>query len=395
MAMLSFERKYRVRGGTLLGGDLFDFWVGPFYVGFFGVTTIFFSFVGIALIMWGAARSGRPGTLADQHRAAGHQLRAGSGAAEGRRSLAAHHRLRARRIRLVGAARGRDLPQARHRPARALRLQRRDLRLLHARRDPAGAAGRLGHGFPYGIISHLDWVSNTGYQYLHFHYNPAHMIAVTFFFTTTLALALHGSLVLSAVNPARGETVKTPGTREHLLPRHDRLFDRHARHPPPRPVPGPLGGLLERRLHHHQRPLLDPWLARMVDLVARSPDLALRRGHRHGRISEHLHPRSNPWPRLRGRAASPRPLRTKRLVLRPPVRPSRRCPGRADLSRLDRPCVAALRLHRHRDHRPQHAGLGELGPDPVRPQLPGWRSSRPAPNGDSRSCRRSTRAAGG
>ncbi len=33
MAMLSFERKYRVRGGTLIGGDLFDFWVGPFYVG--------------------------------------------------------------------------------------------------------------------------------------------------------------------------------------------------------------------------------------------------------------------------------------------------------------------------------------------------------------------------
>jgi hypothetical protein len=24
MAMLSFEKKYRVRGGTLLGGDLFD-----------------------------------------------------------------------------------------------------------------------------------------------------------------------------------------------------------------------------------------------------------------------------------------------------------------------------------------------------------------------------------
>ena len=38
MAMLSFERKYRIRGGTLMGGDLFDFWVGPFYVGFFGVT---------------------------------------------------------------------------------------------------------------------------------------------------------------------------------------------------------------------------------------------------------------------------------------------------------------------------------------------------------------------
>ena len=45
--------------------------------------------------------------------------------------------------------------------------------------------GAWGHGFPYGILSHLDWVSNVGYQYLHFHYNPAHMIAVTFFFTTT------------------------------------------------------------------------------------------------------------------------------------------------------------------------------------------------------------------
>ena len=56
MAMLNFEKKYRVRGGTLLGGDLFDFWMGPFYVGFFGVTTIFFSFLGTALILWGASQ---------------------------------------------------------------------------------------------------------------------------------------------------------------------------------------------------------------------------------------------------------------------------------------------------------------------------------------------------
>ena len=55
MALLSFERKYRVRGGTLLGGDLFDFWIGPFYVGFFGVTGAFFTFLGTALVVWGAA----------------------------------------------------------------------------------------------------------------------------------------------------------------------------------------------------------------------------------------------------------------------------------------------------------------------------------------------------
>ncbi len=36
------------------------------------------------------------------------------------------------------------------------------------------------------------------------------MLAVTFFFTTTLALAMHGGLILSATNPKPGETVKTP-----------------------------------------------------------------------------------------------------------------------------------------------------------------------------------------
>ena len=73
--------------------------------------------------------------------------------------------------------------------------------------------GAWGHGFPYGIMSHLDWVSNTGYQYLHFHYNPAHMVAVTFFFTTVLALGLHGGAILSATNPhKKGDTVKTATT---------------------------------------------------------------------------------------------------------------------------------------------------------------------------------------
>ena len=55
MAMLSFEKKYRVSGGTLIGGDLFDFWVGPFYVGFFGVTSVFFAILGTVLLAWGAA----------------------------------------------------------------------------------------------------------------------------------------------------------------------------------------------------------------------------------------------------------------------------------------------------------------------------------------------------
>ena len=77
--------------------------------------------------------------------------------------------------------------------------------------------GAWGYGFPYGIMSHLDWVSNTGYQYLHFHYNPAHMIAVTCFFTTTLILALHGGEILSIAHPVKGQPVKYEENRERLF----------------------------------------------------------------------------------------------------------------------------------------------------------------------------------
>ena len=74
--------------------------------------------------------------------------------------------------------------------------------------------GAWGYGFPYGILSHLDWVSNTGYQYLHFHYNPAHMLAVSFFFTTALALSIHGSLdPLGRQSTARGNGAVRPSTK--------------------------------------------------------------------------------------------------------------------------------------------------------------------------------------
>ncbi len=67
MALLSFERKYRVRGGTLLGGDLFDFWVGPFYVGFFGVTSVFFATLGDRPDRLRRGHRADLGHLADQH----------------------------------------------------------------------------------------------------------------------------------------------------------------------------------------------------------------------------------------------------------------------------------------------------------------------------------------
>jgi len=210
MAMLNFEKKYRVRGGTLIGGDLFDFWVGPFYVGFFGITTIFFSFLGTALILWGAAQSGVWNIW--QINIAPPDLKYGLGPApmmEGGLwqiiticALGAFISWALREVEIC-----RKLGMGLHVPAAFSMAIFAYFTLVVIRPVLMGA---WGHGFPYGILSHLDWVSNTGYQYLHFHYNPAHMLAVTFFFTTTLALSLHGALILSSTNPQPGHSVRTP-----------------------------------------------------------------------------------------------------------------------------------------------------------------------------------------
>jgi photosynthetic reaction center L subunit len=209
MAMLNFERKYRVRGGTLIGGDLFDFWVGPFYVGFFGVTTIFFSLLGTALILWGASQG--PTWNVWQINIAPPDLSYGLGLAplmEGGLwqliticAIGAFVSWALREVEIC-----RKLGIGYHVPIAFGVAIFAYVTLVVFRPLLLGA---WGHGFPYGILSHLDWVSNVGYQYLHFHYNPAHMLAVTFFFTTTFALSLHGSLILSAANPKPGEPVKT------------------------------------------------------------------------------------------------------------------------------------------------------------------------------------------
>ena len=209
MAMLSFEKKYRVRGGTLIGGDLFDFWVGPFYVGFFGVLTAFFASIGTALIVYGAAIGGTWNLW--QINIAPPDLSYGLALAPLKHgglwqiiTICATGAFVSWALREVEICR--KLGIGLHVPVAFSFAIFAYVTLEIIRPFLLGA---WGHGFPYGIISHLDWVSNVGYQYLHFHYNPAHMIAITLFFTCTLALAMHGGLVLSATNPPKGETVKT------------------------------------------------------------------------------------------------------------------------------------------------------------------------------------------
>ncbi|NEX20899.1 photosynthetic reaction center subunit L [Thiorhodococcus mannitoliphagus] len=214
MAMLSFERKYRVRGGTLIGGDLFDFWVGPFYVGFFGVAGAFFTLLGVLLIVWGATI--QPNAELQTYNIwqisiAPPDLSYGLGMApltEGGLwqiiTICAAGAFICWALREVEICR--KLGIGFHIPFAFAFAIGAYLVLVVVRPVLLGA---WGHGFPYGILSHLDWVSNVGYQFLHFHYNPAHMLAITFFFTNCLALSMHGSLILSVTNPQKGEEVKT------------------------------------------------------------------------------------------------------------------------------------------------------------------------------------------
>jgi photosynthetic reaction center L subunit len=209
MAMLTFERKYRVRGGTLLGGDLFDFWIGPFWVGFFGVTCAFFTFVGIALIGMGAAIQGtfNPWLINIAPPPIEHGLRLAPMRGGGLWqwiTICAIGAFVSWALRQVEISR--KLGMGYHIPVAYSVAVFAYITLVVIRPVWLGA---WGHGFPYGIWSHLDWVFYVGYQQGNFHYNPVHMIAITFFFTTCLALGLHGSLVLSAANPPRGEVMKT------------------------------------------------------------------------------------------------------------------------------------------------------------------------------------------
>ena len=210
MALLSFERKYRVPGGTLVGGDLFDFWVGPFYVGFFGVTTFFFAILGTILVFYGAAigPTWNPWLISINPP----PIEMGLAVAPLREgglwqiiSVCAFASFVSWALCEVEICR--KLGMGYHVPVGFGFAILAYSTLVFIRPVLMGA---WGYAFPYGIFSHLDWVSNTGYQYGNFHYNPAHMVAVTFFFTTTLALALHGSLILSAANPEKGKEMRTP-----------------------------------------------------------------------------------------------------------------------------------------------------------------------------------------
>jgi len=104
MGMLTFEKKYRVRGGTLVGGDMFDFWIGPFYVGFFGVTTVFFCLPRYGIDFVGRFARADMESLANQYRTAGSFVWLALCATHERRPVAANYSVRDWILCFMGSA---------------------------------------------------------------------------------------------------------------------------------------------------------------------------------------------------------------------------------------------------------------------------------------------------
>ena len=204
MAMLSFERKYRVRGGTLLGGDLFDFWVGPFYVGFFGVTTLFFSVLGTALIVYGASLG--PTWNIWQINIAPPDLKYGLALAPLKEgglwqiitfcAVGAFSSWALREVEIC-----RKLGIGYHVPFAFSVAIFAYVTLVVIR--PL-LMGSWSEAVPFGIFPHLDWTAAFSLRYGNLFYNPFHMLSIVFLYGSTLLFAMHGGTIL-AVSRYGGE----------------------------------------------------------------------------------------------------------------------------------------------------------------------------------------------
>jgi photosynthetic reaction center M subunit/photosynthetic reaction center L subunit len=217
------ERAYRRPGGTLMhalfGADPFDFWIGRFYVGTFGI----FSLIGIIFgtifyfyqvwVVEGsfnliAARLDPPPISAG--------LRLMNPGEPGffwqMIVFSATIAFLGWMMRQVDLSR--KLGMSYEIPIAYGAVVSSFITLQWLRPIAMGA---WGNGFALGITHHLDWVSNIGYQYYNFFYNPFHAIGISLLFASTLVLAMHGSAILSTVNRPDVQEDNVDGFWRNLL----------------------------------------------------------------------------------------------------------------------------------------------------------------------------------
>jgi photosynthetic reaction center M subunit len=64
--------------------------------------------------------------------------------------------------------------------------------------------GNWGEAVPFGIFPHLDWTAAFSIRYGNLFYNPFHMLSIAFLYGSTLLFAMHGATIL-AVSRLGGE----------------------------------------------------------------------------------------------------------------------------------------------------------------------------------------------
>jgi len=217
------ESYYKKPGGTIMhalfGADPFDFWIGRFYLGTFGVLSLLGIFFGVIFYFYQvwvvegtfnllAARLDPP------------PISAGLGlVSPGQPGFFWQLIVFAATLAFLGwllrqVDISRKLEMSYEIPIAYGAVFTSWLTLQWFRPIAMGA---WGNGFALGITHHLDWVSNIGYQYFNFFYNPFHAIGISLLFTSTLILAMHGSVILMSSDRPYLEEQNEDGFWRNLL----------------------------------------------------------------------------------------------------------------------------------------------------------------------------------
>jgi hypothetical protein len=201
------EADFRKPGKTMIasvfGGDPLDFWVGPFYVGFWGMMTIVGILIGTYFYVDNVILNGPysypqnffAGRLEPPPAELGRGL-----AAPGEPGFEWQMTVFFATLAFVSWALRevdicRKLEMGYHVPI-SFGIAISAWVILQFVRPML--MGQWHEGFTLGVMPHLDWIANFGYRYYNFLYNPFHCLGVSGLFASTLLLAMHGSAILSA-----------------------------------------------------------------------------------------------------------------------------------------------------------------------------------------------------
>lgn len=217
------EQSYKRSGGTLMqalfGADVFDFWIGRFYVGTFGILSLLGIILGVTFYFYQVwvvegtfnllqARIDPPPI------SAGLRLMTPSEPGFFWQLIVFSATLAFIGWLLRQVDISRKLGMSYEIPIAYGAVVTSWITIQWLRPIAMGA---WGNGFPLGITHHLDWVSNTGYGTYDFFYNPFHAIGIALLFTSTLVLAMHGSAILSTVNRPNVQEENVDGFWRNLL----------------------------------------------------------------------------------------------------------------------------------------------------------------------------------